>query len=148
MAKKLEHLEDNSRPSFKQIAQGLKSRLDMKGIESNPLDDMDVDDPDQEWSGGILTLSYGDFCGIAGRKQLRKRLYTEVELEASRIGLVVAFGWNAVIVATDSHFASEGWSTWSTAHQPRPTHSIEHAAERPKRSNSELRDLMHKKASS
>ena len=147
MAKKL-HLEDDSRPSFKQIVQGLKSQLDMKGIESSPLDDMDVDDPDQEWSGGLLTLSYGEFCGIAGRTQLRKRLYTEVELEASRIGLIVAFGWNTVIVATDSHFAPDGWSTWDAANQPRPPHSVLRAPERPKWSNPELQDLMHKKASS
>ena len=137
MAKKLEHLEDDSRPSFKQIAQTLESKLRMRGIESNPLyDDMDVDDPNQERSGGVLTLSYGEFYGIAGREQLRKRLYTEVELEASRIGLVVAFGWNAVVVATDSHFASEGWGTRDTAHQPRPSHPVVRAPKRPQRAAS------------
>ena len=149
MAKRLEYLEDDNRPSFKQIAQGLKSRLDMKGIESIPLDDtVDADDDAQDWSGGLLTISYGEFCGIAGRKQLRKRLYTEVELEASRIGLIVAFGWNAVIVATDANFAPEGWSTRDASHQPRPTHAVIRAAERPKRSNSELQDLMHKNRAS
>ena len=85
----------------------------MKGIEAGPLDDTENIEDTQDWSGGILTLSYEDFYAIAGRKQLRKRLYTEVELEASRIGLIVAFGWHTIIVATDGHFAPEGWSTWN-----------------------------------
>ena len=87
----------------------------MKGIESSPLDDTEDIEDAKEWSGGILTIPIKEFYVIAGCKQLRKRLYTEVELEASRIGLVVAFGWNAVIVATDSNFAPEGWSTWDAS---------------------------------
>ena len=67
---------------------------------------------------------------MAGCKQLRKRLYTEVEIEASRIGIAVAFGWNAIIVATDDNFAPESWSTF--AHESRPVHPVEHAQERPK----------------
>ena len=120
----------------------------MKGIEFGPLNDTEDVEDAQEWSGGVLTIPIEEFYGIAGCTQLRKRLYTEVELEASRIGLIVAFGWNAVIVATDANFAPEGWSTWDTAHQPRPTRAVVRAAERPKRSNSELRDLMHKKVTS
>ena len=116
MARKPRRLDIVDRdPSFKQIAQSLKSKLDMKGIESIPLDDTEDIEDAKEWSGGILTISYEEFYGIAGCKQLRKRLYTEVELEASRIGIAVAFGWNAIIVATDSHFAPEGWSTWDAS---------------------------------
>lgn len=133
--RRLNHL-DSREPSFKQIAQCLKSKLDMKGIESGPLDDTEDAEDARDWSGGVLTLSYEDLYAIAGCKQLRKRLYTEVELEAARIGLIVAFGWNTVLVATDVHFAPEGWSTWDTAHQARPSHSVARAPKRPQRAAS------------
>ena len=126
--RRLDHL-DYRDPSFKQIAQGLKSKLGMKGIDPGPdRNAEDVEDGDR--NGGIITLSYGEFYEMAGCKQLRKRLYTEVELEASRIGIAVAFGWNAIIVATDDNFAPESWSTF--ANESRPVHPVEYAPKRPK----------------
>ena len=119
MAKKLEHLNDSSQPSFEQIAKTLEGMLYRNNRE-----------PDEPGHGSVLTLSYEAFYGIVERDQLRKRLYTEVELEASRIGLVVAFGWNAVIVATDDNFVPEGWSTF--VHQPRPPNAIDRAPPRPR----------------
>ena len=61
-----------------------------------------------------MTFSYGEFYYLTERAQLRKRLYTEVELEASRLGILVAFGWNAVVVTTDDNFAQEGWSSFTS----------------------------------
>ena len=99
MAKKLDLDDFRDELSFKQIAEKLRHELHMGGIY-----------PDEHGYGGVLTIPYEKFYNLAERKQLRKRLYTEVELEASRIGLVVAFGWNAVVVATDDNFAPRGWS--------------------------------------
>ena len=124
MAKKLNHLEDDSRPSFEQIAKMLEDRLHLK-----------CGRPDEHGHGSVLTIPYNDFCIMSGRTQLRKRLYMEIEQEASRIGLIVAFGWNAVIVATDDDFAPDGWSTLGV-HQPRPARPVVRAPKRPKRTSS------------
>lgn len=120
------HIVDRD-PSFHEIAQRLANELHMKGIDHGP--DRDAEGIEDR-NGGVITIPYGAFYSIAGCKQLRKRLYTEVELEASRIGLAVAFGWNAVIVATDGNFAPEGWSAID-AHQPRPPRPIKPAPPRP-----------------
>ena len=128
MAKKLDLEDWEDRPSFKQIAERLKDRLYRNDGE-----------PDGLGYGSVLTIPYKAFYGIVERDQLRKRLYTEVELEASRIGLVVAFGWNAVIVATDDDFVPGGWSTF--AHQPRPARPVVSAPKRQKLTDDEKRAL-------
>ena len=125
MAKKLDLEDWEDRPSFKQIAERLKDRLYRNDGE-----------PDEPGHGSVLTIPYEAFYGIVERDQLRKRLYTEVELEASRIGLIVAFGWNAVVVATDDNFVPDGWGTMDDAHQPRPPRPIKRAPKRPKRASS------------
>ena len=111
MAKKLNHLDDfMGEPSLKQIAEKLRHELHMGGVY-----------PDETGYGGAVTISCEKFYNICDRKQLRKRLYTEVELEASRLGLIVAFGRNAMVVASDSNFAQDGWSEWDWNYSRRRT---------------------------
>lgn len=87
-------------PSFKQIAEKLQRELYMNTYDY---------ENEQDYAG-VLTISYGKFSIMTGRIVFTKRFYAEVELEAARLGLVVAFGQHVVIVATDDDFASNSWS--------------------------------------
>ena len=102
--------EEHQRPSFKQIAEKLQEALCQNTYDWENEQECD----------GILTISYGKFCHLAKRALLTKRLYSEVELEAARLGLVVAFGEHAVIVADDSDFAANGLPTLDATYVRHP----------------------------
>ena len=70
---------------------------------------------DEQEYAGVLTISYNKLHQISKRYLLTKRFYSEIELEASRLGMAVAFGQNAVIIAADIDFASDGWSSQDTS---------------------------------
>ena len=97
-------------PSFRQIAEKLQEALCQNTYDWENEQECD----------GVLTLSYGKFCHLAKRALLTKRLYSEVELEAARLGLVVAFGQHAVIVADDSDFATNGLPTLDATYARHP----------------------------
>ena len=87
-------------PSSQQVAEKMQHAL------STSIYDYD----NEHEYDGVLTISYGQFSHLAGRIVFTKRFYAEVEVEAARIGLIVAFGQNAIIIATDDDFAPNGWS--------------------------------------
>ena len=97
-------------PTFRQIAERLQRELCLNTY----------DHENEQECDGVLTISYGTFCNIAKRALLTKRLYSEVELEAARLGLVVAFGEHAIIVADDSDFASNGLPTLDATYARHP----------------------------
>lgn len=98
--------DQRRRPSFKQIAERLKDRLYTE-----------TDEPNELGHGCVLTIPYEKFYDIVNRNQLRGRLCIEVVHEASLIGLVVAFGHKAVVVATDENFVEGGWSSLDAKRQ-------------------------------
>ena len=115
-------------PSFRQIAEKLREALSQNTYDWENEQECD----------GVLTLTYGKFSALTGRALLTKRLYSEVELEAARIGLVVAFGQHAVIVADDSDFATNGLPTLDAkyARAPREGRTV-----KPKMTDDEKRSL-------
>ena len=97
-------------PSFRQIAERLQRELCLSTYDH---------DNEQE-RDGVLTISYGKFSLLTGRVVFTKRFYAEVEIEAVRLGLVVAFGEHAVVVADDSDFAANGLPTLDATYARHP----------------------------
>lgn len=89
-----------SKPSVQQFAKRLQQELNTSIY--------DYDNENQY--DGVLTISYGRFREMAERFVFTPRFFSEVEVEAARIGLIVAYGTNTVVIATDGDFAPNGWS--------------------------------------
>ena len=104
----------NTLPSFKRIAEKMQDALRTSNYDYQ----------DEQEYAGVLTISYNKLHQISKRYLFTKRFYSEIELEASRLGMVVAFGQNAVIIAADIDFASGGWSSQDTS-EPMPVSLVE-----------------------
>ena len=87
-------------PSPKQVAEKMQHAL------TECLYDYD----NENQYDGVRTISHWQFHALAKRTDIARHFYAEVEVEAARIGLIVAFGQNAVVIATDDDFAPNGWS--------------------------------------
>ena len=87
-------------PSPKQVAEKMQHAL------TECLYDYD----NESQYDGVLTISHWQFQALTRRTEIARHFYAEVEVEAARIGLIVAFGHKAVVIATDDDFAPNGWS--------------------------------------
>ena len=110
----------NRVPSFKRIAEKMQDALRTSNYDHQN---------EQEYAG-VLTISYNKLHQISKRYLFTKRFYSEIELEASRLGMAVAFGQNAVIIAADIDFASDGWSSQDTS-EPMPISLSEISGSKP-----------------
>ena len=63
--------------------------------------------------GRVRTFTRNEFRTITGYAALPKHLFADVERAAIEWGIVIGFGWYAVIVSTDDNFAPNGWGSSS-----------------------------------
>ena len=87
-------------PSPKQIAEKMQ----------HALAECLYDNENENQYDGVRTISHWQFHALARQTDIARHFYAEVEVEAARIGLIVAFGQNAIVIATDDDFAPNGWS--------------------------------------
>ena len=92
------------RLTYEQVAEELRRRLYRKDGEPDPTD---------EGRGSFLTLTYDQLYQLSGYQALHRSFYAGVESHGWEIGIIIGFGVHGVSVATDDHFAADGWSSSS-----------------------------------